>query len=131
MSDKYAVFNLECFTDVTRPHDPEDRWSGEDTCSDWIIPDSFKLGKNQYKAVPLTFNPVRGQDYFIVYYIWSTGDSFGHSERYGCEVHGVYQTFDEAEAERERLSKVSNYSVPWNGYFESLDTLEVKKVMCL
>ena len=124
---KEAKVDLSCHAYVTREAS-SDEWDRDDTAKDWTIPDYFTIVK-EYGDVRLNFDPKPHTPYYMVYYIWSTGDSFGHDEQYGCEVHGIYETKEEAVKERDRLSKVTDYSVPWNGYFESLDSVHVARFM--
>lgn len=135
----YAFIDFRCTTEVTRERDPNDRWSGEDTSSDWSIPDTFKItSEERYGAEPLKFEPKKGKDYFVVYAIWSTGDSFSRSHRANCECFGVYETYEEAEKREAELKnpepKKHDFSpksgwLPWYGYFESLDETGIKRMM--
>lgn len=127
-TNKYAYIKYYGHSYSTREANPDDPWDRDATATDWTIEDEFVISKDKYGTVPLTFDPDPNTPYYAVYYIWSTGDSFGHYERAYCEIHGLYETRDEAEKEAARLRGMTDYSVPWNGYFESLDELEVKTV---
>jgi len=125
----YAHVDFKASTYATNEADPDDAWSRESTSTDWEMPDDYTvLSADRYGAIPLTFMPEEGKDYFMVYYIWSTGDSFGNDESSNCEIHGIYKTEEEAKAEEKKLGEVTDHSVPWNGEFESLVTLETKRI---
>jgi hypothetical protein len=126
---KFALVETYPTRHETSTPDPDDRWDRASTHTDWRVSDMFSITSDKYGAVPINFVPKSGVANYIVYYIYSAGDSFGHDSQYGCEIHGIYETAQEAEKERKRLSEVTDHSVPWNGYFESLDLLEVRPVM--
>ena len=96
-----------------------------------------------YNDLYASFEPKPETDYYLLYAIYSTGDSFGHDDGHCIEYFGLYEekdleiakadqkkleTFERTDSER--LCKLSNQSVylPWNGYFESLDSVELEKV---
>lgn len=133
---RYARVQFEPCEHITRVA-TEDEWDRDDTSTHWTVPDTFDIEKEySYYSEPLNFDPVPGKDYFMVYAIWSTGDSFGHDEGAYCECFGIYQTWEEAEARRKELSEpakgVDGYGYPsyhpWDGYFESLVSLDIKKI---
>lgn len=124
----YLEVDARAHVEVTREA-TEEMWDRDDTSTTWIIGDTVRrLTDNSYRAVPVSFDVVAGQKVYLIYAIYSYGDSFGHDENGGLELCGIYQTYDEAEGERVRLVGVEDYRVPWNGYFNSLTTLEVKEV---
>lgn len=134
---KYANIQFKGHTEITRERD---RWNGEDTCTCWTVPDFFTLSdKGGYSAEPLPFEPEKGKDYWIVYAIWSTGDSFSRLDRNSCECFGIYETYEEAETRVNFLKgpepKNHGYDsktgwLPWYGHFENLDELEIKRMYC-
>lgn len=133
---RYARLQFEGCTHETRAPDPKDKWDSGETSTHWGIPSHFTVGRKAgFYAEPLTFDPLPGQVYFMVYAIWSTGDSFGHYANSNCECFGIYQTNKEAEDRKAELSKpkidgkYESYR-PWHGYFESLDSLEIKSIIC-
>lgn len=95
-------------------------------------------------------------DVFVLWAEWSTGDSFGNSSRGCTETLGVFKSKRCAEELRDALTKFSpnvnssdwsgKYSfksetsdgqkfsigyVPWCGYFESLDALNIEETTVL
>jgi len=100
------------------------------------------------ETVDVNFEPVKGKLYHLLYAVYSTGDSFGHDEGRCFEAIGLYKSRKVAEENEKRLlegkpskkgewgmeqvllklegtTKQHPYYRPWNGYFESLDRLEV------
>lgn len=113
---------------VTRQKTAE-QWDRDDTYTEWFISDIVrKQTQNSYHALPVAFDVNVGDRVFLVYATYSFGDSFGHDENGGLELCGFYQTQEEAEAEKLRLAAIDDHSVPWNGYFNHLNQLEVKEV---
>ena len=84
----------EAYTDVTQEADPEDEWSGESTDTSHNI-QGIKLGKN-YGDVECSFEVVPGETYFLLYYLYSTGDSFGTASGQ-IEFVGLYNDLKLAE----------------------------------
>lgn len=65
-----------------------------------------------------------GQTVFLVWAKYSTGDSFGHDGGQ-YELLEVHTDANTAHLRAEHFSKVTDYSVPWTGYFEHLDYVTV------
>lgn len=70
-----------------------------------------------------------GETAFLVVCKWADGDTFGSSE-YWC-VACVKATAEAAQAAVEELSERAGYSVPWNGYFADLSSIEVEPLTLL
>lgn len=81
----------------------------------------------------------RGQEtnleppFYVVYAGYYTGDTFGRD--FEATVVGVVKTVEDAETLRDEAQsfdgygKLSNgFCVPWNGYFESLDSVAIKHI---
>lgn len=119
----YIGVNATEHVSETSEPDPNDRWDRASTCTDWTINGIKVSRKEGYQLLPIEIDA--GHPVYVVYAIWSTGDSFGHDENYGCEAMAVLPTREEADKEVARLKEVKDYSVPWNGYFESLTTIDI------
>lgn len=121
--------------------EPDYQWTRDSTSTSHNIR-GIKLSKAG--DLEVSFKPIIGQTYFLLYVLYSTGDSFGHDSG-NIEFIGLYRTDEVAKRNAERIRKsredyekkcdVASFSVeletgagklyktntPWNGYFESLE----------
>lgn len=141
------------YTHVTRHKEPDERWDADDLDSDHNIV-GFEFapkGKNSYCDIETPFKVDPYKDYYLLYVIYSTGDSF-HQESGLIEFINLFEDvniayenkrrIDEHYKKNKRTNSEDTYSVkllssigneykiniPWMGYFESLDECEVKLV---
>ena len=82
-----------------------------------------------------------GDDVYVLWAIWSTGDSFGFAEGGQSEVIGVFKNEKLANDNKRLLNDATHgivkivtddgskfeYYIPWGGYFENLDEIKVEK----
>lgn len=136
------------YTEVTRESDPDDRWDADDTyTSNNIVGIKFSEGYSDLNAIPFEILP--DKDYYLLYVIYSTGDSFSHHEGQIDYVE-LYEDRSLAEASakmieddyKEWRKKENKWNVeilnsrgemfqfycPWKGYFERLTSVEVENV---
>jgi len=125
------------YTEVTRHADPDERWDGDDLSTDHSI-EGFNLRKESYGDLEVGFEPDFDKTYFLLYGIYSTGDSFHHEEG-RIEFVDLYEDGEVAWENYRRLEASNEYTVtlkhetgkeygfyvPWRGYFESLTSLDV------
>jgi len=85
-----------------------------------------------------------GDQAFLVWAEWSTGDSFGHGDRSHVEAFALFKNSEDAYAYAHALEHApdgkkfkfvssegqvfENIYMPWHGYFESLDNIHVETV---
>ena len=143
------------YSHVTRERDPSDRWDADDTASYHNI-EGIQIvpGRGNFYDLETTFPVVREQYYYLVYGIYSTGDSFSHHEGiityvdlyfYEClaircrtllEWHYEKAKDDHSIGAEDRFSVEiptgtggwRKFGVPWIGYFERLTALEILEV---
>lgn len=145
--------NSNCETD--REPDPDDSWDRGNTSTTWTVEGIKLLGTEDHSygyrcnhSVDIDWEPKKGKLYHLLYAVYSTGDSFGHDAGACFETIGLYKSRHIAEENEKRLRegkpskkapiygthvmlkmegtvKLHPYSRPWDGYFESLDCLEV------
>jgi hypothetical protein len=104
----YVRVNRRSYTEVTEYADPEDEWSRESTATDHSI-ESIEVtrGKNSYYdlAVPFEVDPSR--EYYLLYAIYSTGDSFG-TDAGQIEYVGLYEDKNVAYENQRRIEQHSD-----------------------
>lgn len=138
---QYFTVVKDQYCHTTREHDPEDRWSGEETCTDTSVWGFEVTSEDKYWDGIAKFDLEYDKDYFLVYAIYSTGDSFSrHDGQF--DVADLFETMDEAkevkkildgfdkngEGQTVQISEGINYHVPWWGYFEYLEYVEIEVV---
>jgi hypothetical protein len=135
-------------THVTREGDPNEQFDGDDVEHSHSIT-GFKLGARS-GDITLCFEPKFNTDYFLLYYLWSTGDSFSH-ESGKIEFIDLYRNRNEAEVAKKKIEKHyeeyksgnevvdklnikfsnrvnADLSVSYFGYFESLESVIVEAI---
>ena len=138
------AYNVEIvddeYTEVTRHADPDEQWDADDTDTSHCVR-GFKVS-DRYYDLSVGFEPEYGKTYFLLYATYSTGDSFSnHGGR--IEFVDLYEDENVAWENHRRLDRHGEgysakllhesgeeymFSVPWVGYFESLENLEVLAV---
>jgi hypothetical protein len=132
-----------CTSDFDDCYEPIDEWDRADTSTEWEF-GNITLGREP-RGGSLTIEV--GEDFqvgdlaYVTVAVWSDGDSFGHDACRNAEMFSVYKTYEEAEAAVGKLKTApgvlnrgpgvqlgNGYKLayaPWEGYFESLDRIEV------
>lgn len=136
------------YENTTREASTDDRWDRGNTHTSWSV-NGLRLVDQEYSDVTADFEVKEGDTVYLVYAIYSTGDSFGHDENSRIEYITVHKDRSIAEANERALNgKTSNqdkngkydwsinlqtdsgivipYFVPWLGYFESLSGVHVE-----
>lgn len=148
------VYNIEVIDDSYQESSREasdDGWDRGDTDTSHNIV-GFRAAPesdNRYYDLAVPFNPKEDVTYYVLYAVYSTGDSFGSDRGSSVEYIGFY-TEEELPVAQENLRKVEastkgndNWSItlktpnghktfeqhtPWVGYFESLDYADIASV---
>ena len=136
------IFNEEHYCD--------DSYSSEEQYGDWWANYSFSpptlawsVSKSRYRSYPYAGPDIApGTPIFVIYAVWSSGDSFGSDSRGSYEVMSVTTDMDRAIRNMDALRKEGKGVIendngttmeigwkPWDGYFESLDELTIATVM--
>lgn len=102
---------------------------------------------------PIPFEVLEGDDVYVLWAEWSTGDSFSHSHNGSTEVIAIFKSYKKAKEAREaienykrpeniidnweaanlthfinEIGEKQSFYIPWNGYFESLGGIHIDKV---
>lgn len=133
--------NADSYTEqVTEP--TGDDWDWGETVTDHCINNFQVVKENEHSHLVVNLDPKPGVPYYLLYAVYSTGDSFGWDAGKCIEFIELYQSFEKAEENMDKLNcdqssevkiesetgEVYNFFIPWNGYFESLDHVGVEKV---
>lgn len=141
----------QVYGSVTREADPDDSWSRDSTSEEHCIVGLKEVPEGKYYDVGVTDGPV--DELYLLYGIYSTGDSFGtdsgriefvslHRDKAVAEENARRIEKNADDFRRESRHTTSSYSVelltdegetfkfcvPWNGHFESLDWITVERV---
>lgn len=141
----YLDFYFGCREEISREPYEDDEWDRGDTYTSWTLEGCSIKEEGEYFDVIAPFEVKSGDRVIVVYAIYSTGDSFGRAEGACKEVIDVFKDINKAsdcvravektykswddhtekkvEWIREDGSEGKLDYVPWNGYFESLDSV--------
>ena len=116
---------------------------GTTTTSHQIKGFTVSRDEKSYRDFPVDFEPQYGLAYYLLYAIYTTGDSFGRDHGAGIEYYGLFKP-EEVEAGKRLMAALKankkeysiehegkTYHCPWTGYFESLDELELSPAVRL
>ena len=143
----YSIdFDYDTYVEETTVPDTDDPWDRANTSTDYTFNGTFSAKKDGYADVFMAEAPVLGRQYYAVVAIYSTGDSFGHDQGGCLEWLGLYNTCEEAYKVEHIVNSHSSKDVlkypdgegnivemshvPWEGYFEDLDSVQVVPVTC-
>ncbi len=148
MSEIYIVRDFEC--EETSVPDPEDRWERANTSTQHYIY-GFEVDNGSFDLA-VRFDPEFDVDYYLLFAVYSTGDTFGHDAGGNIEFLGLYEKDETAELNQKRVEAQSSmdepeadyfhstvtllsdfgidydFYIPWFGYFESLDYITIETV---
>ena len=134
-------------TDDELVREGDDREWGERACyrtNHYIR--GFKVGK-EYGDLDVAYEIDEDKNYYLLYVLYTTGDSFGYDEG-RIEFVGLYRTAEEADANVDRIEKHCSDNgnemftvelispsgtkykchTPWKGYFNSIDDIRVDTI---
>lgn len=120
-----------------------DEWDRDDTYTTWYV-QGAKIGDG-YKSCPYPDELKVGDAVYCVYVVYSTGDSFGIDDHGRLEFISVHKNKDLAQKNANEIERKSGYNadagpiiiehddgtkitmryVPWDGYFENFEYVEV------
>jgi hypothetical protein len=136
----------DSYTEITDEADPEDSWSRESTAESHYIR-GIKIG-DRYGDVECSFEVVPMTNYYLLYYRYSTGDTFGRDEG-KIEFVALYNDIELADKSAQAMNNAANnkqmLATIWNDegkpyeeylncvtdYFGSFDGAEVETVQLI
>jgi hypothetical protein len=128
--------------------DSDDEWSRDSYSTSHSIQGFKVVPGTKYSDIPLDYEPAYGELYYLLYAVYSTGDSFGHDPGNSIEFIWLYNK-DQVHIAQENLHRIeksqraengqvsllgpdgkTEYKIyaPWHGYFESLDFVEIEAI---
>ena len=136
---QYLKLEYSSHTEETSTPDPNDAWDRASTSTDHTVHGLRLFKTDQYQALPCPDKFKSGDKLFCLWAIYSTGDSFGHAEGSGLEFISYHKTRELAEKNEEAINEGASEITldngekqtiyrSWDGYFESLDSLTVRKL---
>ena len=147
-SPTYYGYDLEHqgYVEVTRQANPHEEYDGDDTRTDWTISDNLVENKTASADFCAPFEVKHNTNYYAVYVIYSTGDSFSSDENGRISFVELFKTKKKAQDLVHKIETEHNDKGPlsmdyldeeghkktcscdWNGYFEHIGVCEAKEV---
>lgn len=145
---KLTCVKVECksYTENLGGYDPEYRWSRDSTHTENTVTGISIPRKSYDKDLCVDFEVKEGVTYYLLWADYETGDSFGRDSGQ-TEWVALYESKDIAEKAANILrdnydnkrnqyevtiplteNKEMSFYIPWKGYFEHLNYLEVTPV---
>ena len=157
MDELIEVFDIEIVDHETSRNLGGDRYDDEwsrdsyDTAHDIAGFKCAAESENKYYDLTVPYYPEDDTAYYVLYAVWTTGDSFGTDPGRGIEFIGFYKE-DQLDVANENMRKIESddfnsksesfsiklktpdgtqtydQSCGWKGYFESLDYVQIDSV---
>ena len=127
----------------TRERNPNDEWDRADTASEHTLHSIAIASKSSYSTVTYPGIIQPGDKVYLLYAVYSTGDSFGHDDARCLELISVHKDLDVARWNHQKVEASQNddymtqlvlsqdngqtwkMNPPWCGYFERLSYARV------
>ena len=150
MKTKIVIID-KTYGGYSRTPDYDNKWDSGDQFTDHTIRGFRIAKKSEYRDLVASFVPKKNVPYYLLYAVYDTGDSFGR-DRGKIEFFDLYNNLEAAETSSKILegftskhkdnSAAFDYSVtifdnkfkpykttvPWLGYFESIQGVYVETV---
>ena len=128
---------------VTRERNPDDQWDRDDTRSEHTMQYISIAKEGDWNTITYPGEVKPGDKVYLLFAVYSTGDSFGHDEDRSVELISVHKDLNCAKYNYKMLEGVNkdSYSAqvelsqdngttwkmnpPWCGYFERLSYARV------
>ena len=123
---KFVEFDVEQESWITRERDPDDMWDRDSTDGSVNVRDAKLVNEQTWDSLPVPDSVTHGDTIYLVWAMYGTGDSFG-SDGGNYELLEVCTTKEAADERKLHYETVKDFSVPWNGYFEWLQFLDIEE----
>jgi hypothetical protein len=136
----HVCVDYDTYSYITVESDPDDEWSRDSTAADIYINGLHVVSNHNYRDITVSFDVEPGKMYWLVWADYGTGDSFGRDDN-KVEFVDLFINEEMAQAAaksvelngkwiRQDGAKGMMY-VPWEGYFEHLNSINVQGVKIL
>ena len=138
------VVELDVIVTNDGGYDPNEEWTDDSYSSMWTFERVLKTNSTGSRTTTIhDYKP--NEKIYVIYVIYSTGDSFSHDRDGRCELIGAthdsklayrikefiekdYKNEDtEHDYELKDIGGVKFHTYPWKGYFESLSYVRVEE----
>ena len=137
----YVKYSSDTYT--TREANADDEWDRGNTASNYDLEYISLAAESAYSTVTYPGEVKVGEKIYLLYAVYSTGDSFGHDKDACIELISVHKNLDIARFNYETIKNNTDESYgvqielsqdngqtwkmspPWNGYLESLSYLKI------
>lgn len=122
----------------------DDRWSADSYCGYHVL-NSVTIAESNQADCVIAGEVKAGDRIFLLWFIYSTGDSFHNHRGYDAEAVAAYTTYEAAKQASDLLQQhdknvyttevplgdgtTFSFHPPWYGYFESLDGMWIEEVI--
>lgn len=142
---KYLELQYDSYSENTRESNEDDAWDRGDTDTSWTFLGVNLTQHDSQYALPVEDDIKPGDTVYVVTAVYSTGDTFGHDAGHCMEFISYHKNSEIAYRNKKNIEaglnkdKAYNYTIeldngntvsrycPWDGYFESLDYVEVNE----
>lgn len=132
------------YVDIVKEANQDDEWDRDDTQRTHYV-DQVSLDPVGYEYCYIPGSIKKGDTVYLVYAVWSTGDSFHRAEGEYIDFISAHRTYDAASRNENILDTDRaegegstfklflddgtefSYCASWFGYFESLDYVTVRE----
>ena len=148
---KYLHLNADAFMTLAEEDNFDDSYGRRGTYTEWFLRGISLSDEDGHMALPADFDVAVGDTVYVVAAVYSTGDTFGHDHGQMLEVISVHKNVEIARKNKKNLEsavrsgrgrfhddsfveihfdngKSLKRTVPWDGYFESLDYVTVEEL---
>lgn len=122
----FIKFEVDDYRWVTHEADTEDKWDRGSTDADVSICSATVVPKDGYDTLAAPEGIKEGDMIFLVWARYGTGDSFG-SDGGQYELLEVCKSAEDAQDRKQHYLSVKDFSVPWSGYFEWLQEINIEE----
>jgi hypothetical protein len=124
----YIEFEVKTTRYTTYQGNPDDQYDRDSTDADVTILSASLVDDDKFNVLGTDEECNIGDKIYLVWATYSTGDSFG-SDGGQYELLSVTKDKQTAEEKEAYYGNIDDFSVPWIGYFESLEGIHITEMI--